>query len=138
MDETKDGVYAQSAAIPYMLEDRTPLVLLITSRRGKHWIVPKGIIETWQTPPEAAMEEAYEEAGVRGKLVGGAVGEYEYEKWGGTCRVKVFLMRVKEVFDDWPEADFRDREWVNIKEALKLVDNPDLRKLIKSSATLMK
>jgi 8-oxo-dGTP pyrophosphatase MutT (NUDIX family) len=129
-DET-DDVFAQSAAIPFVLKNRTPRLLLITSRKRKRWIVPKGIVEHWQTPEEAAREEAWEEAGVRGRIVGGAVGTYEYGKWGGKCRVDVFLLRVEEILDEWPESDYRDRKWVDKDEALQLVDNLELRRLIR-------
>ena len=70
MNESSDVVIPQSAVIPFRVEDGSPSVLLITSRRRKRWGVPKGLIEEWQTPRDAALEEAYEEAGVRGDLVG--------------------------------------------------------------------
>lgn len=138
MNDIPDLVYPQSAAIPYRLEDRSPSVLLITTRRRKRWIVPKGIVEEWQSPREAAVEEAYEEAGVRGTLLDDVVGVYEYEKWGGTCRVEVFLLRVEEVLSAWPEADFRDRQWVDLERALALVDNDGLSRVLERSAALMK
>jgi 8-oxo-dGTP pyrophosphatase MutT (NUDIX family) len=130
MKDQTGAVFAQSAAIPYRIKRKTPRILLIRNRSNKRWIVPKGIIEDWQSPEEAAAEEAYEEAGVRGEIIGNAIGSYEYQKWGGTCHVDVFLLRVKDELDDWPEADFRPRKWVDIDKALELVDNGDLCRLI--------
>ena len=130
MKDHTGAVFAQSAAIPFRIEEKTPRILLIRNRSNKRWIVPKGIIEDWQSPEEAAAEEAYEEAGVRGTIIGGAVGSYEYPKWGGTCRIDVFLLRVENELADWPEADFRRRRWVGVDEAMELVDNGDLRRLI--------
>jgi 8-oxo-dGTP pyrophosphatase MutT (NUDIX family) len=138
MNEIPDVVYPQAAAIPYRIEDHSTRVLLITSRRRKHWIVPKGIIEEWQSPREAAEAEAFEEAGIRGTVEADPVGEYEYEKWGGTCRVELFLLRVEEELPDWPESDFRERRWVGIDEALDLVDNDDLCLLIERAAGRMR
>jgi len=138
MNDSPDVVFAQSAAIPYRIKNGSPRVLLITSRRRKRWIVPKGIIEEWQSPQEAAADESYEEAGVRGSVVVDPVGKYEYEKWGGTCRVEVFLLRVEEVLPDWPESDFRERRWVNVKEALELVNNDELCRVLRRAASLMK
>lgn len=138
MNDSPDVVFAQSAAIPYRIKNGSPRVLLITSRRRRRWIFPKGIIEEWQSPQEAAADESYEEAGVRGSVVGDSVGRYEYEKWGGTCRVEVFLLRVEEVLPDWPESDFRERKWVGIEEALELVDNDGLGRVLRRAAGLMK
>ncbi len=137
MNDTPDVVFPQSAVIPFRIEDWAPRVLLITSRHRRRWIVPKGVVEERQTPEETALEEAFEEAGIRGSLVGDAVGVYEYEKWGGTCRVEVFLMRVDEVLANWPEAGFRERIWVGIDEALHLVDNDELCQLMQRAAGLM-
>lgn len=137
MNESSDVVFPQSAAIPFRVENGKPTVLLITTRRNKKWIVPKGLIEEWQSPRDAALEEAYEEAGVRGELVGDPVGFFEYEKWGGICHVEVFLMRVAEIFSDWPEADIRDRMWVSAEEAVKIVENADLRRLIQQAVARM-
>jgi 8-oxo-dGTP pyrophosphatase MutT (NUDIX family) len=120
MTDHTGAVFAQSAAIPFRIKRKAPLILLIRNRSNKRWIIPKGIIEEWQSPEEAAVEE----------VVGNAIGSYEYQKWGGTCHVDVFLLRVKNELDDWPEADFRLRKWVSIDKAMELVDDGDLRRLI--------
>jgi 8-oxo-dGTP pyrophosphatase MutT (NUDIX family) len=138
MNPVSDNGCSQSAAIPFRIEKKAPRVLLITSRRSGRWIVPKGIVEEWQSSKEAALQEAFEEAGVRGTIVGSAVGSYEYEKWGGVCKVKVFLMRVEETLSEWPESDLRDRKWFGIDQALKKVDSRDLRRLIEVASGAMK
>ena len=58
--------FSQSAVIPYRLSKNGLEILLITSLKRKHWIVPKGYIEFNLTPFESAKKEAYEEAGVLG------------------------------------------------------------------------
>jgi 8-oxo-dGTP pyrophosphatase MutT (NUDIX family) len=132
-DEAKI-VYEQAAAIPFRIAKGKAKILLITSNRRKHWIVPKGVIEDWQSAKEAAQEEAYEEAGVQGKIIGGKIGNYEYAKWGGTCRVDVFLLRVDDELKEWPESEFRERRWADISQALEMIDNQDLSRLIQSAA----
>ncbi|UCH85416.1 MAG: NUDIX hydrolase [Candidatus Latescibacterota bacterium] len=135
MEEHTGAVHAQSAAIPYRIEGNDLRILLIRNRSDKRWIVPKGIIESWQTPEDAALEEAYEEAGVRGTITGGSVGTYEYRKWGGICQVNVFLLRVENELATWPESDFRRRRWFTVETALEIVDNEGLRRLIARAAT---
>lgn len=122
--------YAQSAVIPFRFSDTGHLrILLITSNRGK-WIVPKGLVEPDLSPEESAAQEAFEEAGVRGRVLPGAIGRYQYEKWGGTCDVTLFLMEVGEELKRWPEMAWRDRRWVEVSEALGLVNHTELREVI--------
>jgi 8-oxo-dGTP pyrophosphatase MutT (NUDIX family) len=134
MNNDYDWMYNQSGVIPIRFREGSLEILLITSRRKKHWVIPKGIIEGELSPQESALEEAYEEAGIRGKVDPDPIGDYQYRKWGGTCTVKVFVMRVEEELETWPEDYFRERRWVDPTTAQALVDNPDLVKLIKAAA----
>jgi hypothetical protein len=77
----------------------------------------------------SATKEAYEEAGISGKVSKQRIGRFTYEKWGGRCLVTVYLMKVKKELDRWPEMD-RKRKWVNISKAQKMVDEKKLRKII--------
>jgi 8-oxo-dGTP pyrophosphatase MutT (NUDIX family) len=122
--------YNQSAVIPYRIVHAETEILLITSRRRKRWIIPKGVIDPGTSAGESAAKEAYEEAGIRGRLSDAAVGEYRYEKWGGICTVKVFLLEVQSVLDTWPEASTRQRQWLTATDAARLVKEPELQSLI--------
>lgn len=51
-------------------------VLLITSRNGRGWVVPKGGWELDETLEAAAARETLEEAGVRGRLEDQPVGAF--------------------------------------------------------------
>jgi phosphohistidine phosphatase len=123
--------YRQSGVIPVRRVGGRVEVLLVTSRGGKRWIVPKGVIERDLTPAQSAAKEAWEEAGVRGTLCPRSIGTYQYEKWGGTCTVEVFLMAVEETADEWPEPH-RLRRWVGVDEAAEALAEPDLRALVRS------
>jgi 8-oxo-dGTP pyrophosphatase MutT (NUDIX family) len=130
MNDT-DWIYNQSGVVPFRSEKGKAQILLITSRSRKRWVIPKGIIEPDLSPQESAQKEAYEEAGVSGKICGEAVGTYTYDKWGGTCTVKVFLLEVEKTLEDWPESYFRTREWMSVEEAVKRVDETDLKEIIR-------
>lgn len=117
----------QSAVLPYRLRKGRVRILLITNRSGRRWIIPKGLIDEGETAVESGAREAYEEAGIRGKPDPKALGTYTYRKWGGVCEVAVYAMRVDEVLEVWPEADFRKRSWVKPSEAAKLLKNKDLQ-----------
>ena len=123
--------YNQSAVIPYRRTKSGIEILLVTSRGGKRWIIPKGIIDPGTTALESARKEAYGEAGVSGPVGSTALGKYQYEKWGGTCTVKVFPMEVDSELDTWPEDSTRRRKWMSVKEVKKAIEEPDLNKLIR-------
>ncbi|MBN2012578.1 NUDIX hydrolase [candidate division KSB1 bacterium] len=123
--------FKQSGVVPVRRRKKKLQVLVITTRRGKKWGVPKGIIEADLTPQQSAAKEAFEEAGIRGVVHNDAIGEYMYEKWGGTCHVKLYMMQVNEEVKKWPEA-FRKRKWVSFDKATKLVENDSLKILLQN------
>lgn len=125
-------MYNQSGVVPFRRGKDGVQILLITSRRRKRWVIPKGIIESDLSPQESAQKEAFEEAGISGKIINKTLGKYTYKKWGGTCTVQVFLLEVEEILEDWPEAFFRTREWISVEEASKRVAEKELKKIIQT------
>ncbi|MBM4171660.1 MAG: NUDIX hydrolase [Ignavibacteria bacterium] len=123
--------YSQSAVIPYKFINGTLQILLIKSRSGK-WIIPKGIIEDGLTPQESARREAIEEAGVNGKVSDKLFGEYQYEKWGGICIVKIFAMNVEEEYEIWQEDYFRIRKWFLIDKAITKVSERKISEILEN------
>jgi 8-oxo-dGTP pyrophosphatase MutT (NUDIX family) len=117
----------QAAAIPV----RDNRVCLVTSSSGRRWVVPKGQIDPGHTAGEAALVEAWEEAGLVGALDSEPLGTYAYEKLGRELHVLVFRMIVTEVRDEWPERHLRTREWVTLDEALERIEEPGLRDLLR-------
>lgn len=128
-----DYVWKQAATIAYRVRKGKLEIALVTSSGGKRWVLPKGCIDPGERACEAAARETLEEAGLRGKVERRPVGTYSYEKWGGTCEVEVFLMRVSEVLDRWPEFGLREREWFSIKEAVTQFRESDLRRLVRDA-----
>jgi 8-oxo-dGTP pyrophosphatase MutT (NUDIX family) len=117
----------QAAAIPLW----AGRVCLITSRRGKHWVIPKGCQEPDRTPGQTALQEAWEEAGLVGFLEEQPVGSYRYTKSGELYHVTVFLMHVTEMAKNWPEVNLRQRIWVAEDKAHKRVEPDGLRDLMR-------
>src|SRR5438445_7797453 len=112
----------QAAALPL----KSGRICLVTSSNGKRWIIPKGAIEPGQSAGETALQEAWEEAGLVGTLKAEPVGSYLYEKCGRSCHVTVFLMRVTEVAQEYPERDLRERTWVSFAGAMDRIEDPVL------------
>ena len=123
--------FTQSAVLPYRFVDGKPEFMVIASRRGTRWVIPKGVKEPELSLRDSADKEALEEAGIRGVVDQEAIGDYDYAKWGGVCHVAVFPMAVSEsVPEDAWEESHRERRWVGPKEARRLLDEPALRKLV--------
>jgi 8-oxo-dGTP pyrophosphatase MutT (NUDIX family) len=124
-------VIPQAGAIPFRRHDGRVEFCLITSSKGKRWGFPKGLIDPGDTYVETALTEADEEAGLHGKIIGEPIGEYTYEKWDSLLSVKVVIMHVTHAADTWDEASIRERRWVSLKEANRLLTQPRLVELLK-------
>ena len=123
--------YRQSSVIPYRRNRGALEILIVSSSKQKHWVVPKGIQEPGTTPQESAAIEAREEAGIEGEVGAQPLGSYRYQKWGAECRVEVYPMRVSRVIpeQEWEERH-RGRRWVSIDKAGKLLRQSELKPLL--------
>jgi uncharacterized protein Yka (UPF0111/DUF47 family)/8-oxo-dGTP pyrophosphatase MutT (NUDIX family) len=111
-------------------------VMLITSRETRRWVVPKGNRIRGLTLHEAAAQEAYEEAGIHGIPCPTALGAFRYVKRrrNGTEKamiVDLFPIKFVHQAREWPEKNERRTEWFALAEAAGMVDEPDLRALIR-------
>ncbi|QPM88969.1 NUDIX hydrolase [Pseudooceanicola algae] len=130
------GSHAQYAALTYRMVKDRPEILLITSRGTGRWILPKGWPMKNRSPANAALREAYEEAGVSGRVSDEALGTYGYDKMlddGAAlpCRCVVYPVEVDHLKRQFPEAGQRRRKWVSRKKAARLVDEPELAQLLR-------
>jgi 8-oxo-dGTP pyrophosphatase MutT (NUDIX family) len=113
---------ARQAAVVAIRRGHHDIEVCLIRRKGSgKWAIPKGFIDRGDTPEQAALNEALEEAGIKGELLGGAVGTYEYEKWSATLTVAVYVMEVLEEQADWKEMTFRERNWRPVEEASVLL-----------------
>lgn len=129
--------YRQSGVIAYREKDGELEILLITSRKRKRWIIPKGIVERDLSPADSAAKEAMEEAGIEGIVSANPIGEYQYPKWDGICTVSVYLLRVTTVHKNWPERSVRKRKWLRLEKAKELVREEKLKVLIEQVPDLI-
>jgi 8-oxo-dGTP pyrophosphatase MutT (NUDIX family) len=125
----------QIAALPYRKTAAGEIeVLLITSRESGRFIIPKGWPMKGLRDPDAAAKEAYEEAGVTGKIERKPLGTYSYwkrlERSVAFLRVTVYPLEVRKQRSNWPEKGSRRLGWLKQKDAATLVDVPGLITLI--------
>ncbi len=128
---------AQFAALPWRIAHNAIEVLMITSRISRHWLIPKGWPMRGKSDAEAAAEEAFEEAGIRGDVSSHAIGSYSYDKLRPDaepvpCVVNVYPLRVESELGEWKEAARRKRRWMALDEAATLAFEPGLAHLLAS------
>jgi len=109
-------------------------VLLMTSRDTGRWVIPKGWPMTRKCAHEVAMQEAFEEAGVRGVVEPETLGAYTYPKVlrdgvQVVCKVQVYALEVTNMMKNFKEKGERRIEWVSFDEAAGRVREPELRHL---------
>jgi 8-oxo-dGTP pyrophosphatase MutT (NUDIX family) len=136
MAKHKSRGTTQFAALPWRLsEGGTRQIMLLTSRETQRWVIPKGWPMKGRKPAEAAAQEAYEEAGLIGHIVGKRpIGNFHYPKrlpkGEVLCQVWVFLFRVEKQLDEWREKSQRETKWFDAEEAAELVEEGGLAEII--------
>lgn len=126
---------SQIAAMPIRHRaDGTREILLVTSRTTRRWIVPKGWPMKGVKDRDAAAREAYEEAGVTGRISQKPAARYIYWKrlkdHFTLCEVKLYLLDVQHQLDNWAEKKQRLSGWFTLRDAADLVDEPHLASAI--------
>jgi 8-oxo-dGTP pyrophosphatase MutT (NUDIX family) len=111
--------------------------LLVTSRETGRFIVPKGWPMKGKSDAEAAAEEAEQEAGVRGRIGSRPIGQYRYWKRLKDAfvpmTVTVFVLDVEAEIEEFRESAQRIRGWVEPNQAELLIDEPELKTLIREA-----
>ena len=116
-------------------------IMLVTSRETGRWVIPKGWPMGDKPSHEVAAQEAYEEAGVRGRVQQQPLGHFIYQKrlrngLDVETRVQVYTLEVSALEDDFPECKERNRVFLRPREAAELVKEPGLKRMIRSFGNL--
>ncbi len=133
----KDSARTQFAALCWRMKRGRLQILLVTSRRRKRWIVPKGWPIEGKTPAECAATEAWEEAGALGEASNACVGVYSHARLREDeamlpCLVMLYPVKIRTLKAKFPERQERRRKWVSVGKACQLVDELALQRLIRS------
>lgn len=112
-------------------------VLLITSRERGRWIIPKGWPMKGKSDSATALQEAWEEAGVKkARPAQTAIGRFHYTKKLSTgalapCRAVVYPIEVLSQESVFPEVRQRQQKWLPPEDAAELVDDDGLRSILR-------
>jgi 8-oxo-dGTP pyrophosphatase MutT (NUDIX family) len=105
-------------------------VLLVTARyNDQEWVFPKGHVEPGESPEEAALREAREEAGVVGRVLGPAE-TLEFTFGGDDVRVQFMLVAHER---DAPADENRQLAWLSFDDALERLSFEDSRRLLRAA-----
>jgi uncharacterized protein len=130
----------QYGVLPYRVDGEGGLeVLLITSKERRRWVIPKGNPIPFFLNYESAAREAFEEAGVEGRIATVPAGTYRYAKRrrssaDAAAIVTVYPLLVTREAADWPERRERERRWFATASAADAVEEPELQALIRGFA----
>ena len=115
----------QVAAVCYRLRSGAVEFLLVQTRGSKRWTFPKGSAEPGLTHAQAAAIEAFEEAGVHGRIEEAAFIQYSCRKVKGTrcftgstaksTVVSAHLCEVRRLCS--PKESNRNRTWFSVEDA---------------------
>jgi 8-oxo-dGTP pyrophosphatase MutT (NUDIX family) len=134
----KKRTRVQYAALPYRRRGNSRTeVMLVTSRETGRWIIPKGWPKRRKKPCASAAREAFEEAGVVGRVGKSPIGSYSYKKRLKrgevvVCQVDVFPLEVKRLKKSWPERSEREVQWFSRTAAAETVSEPMLGDIIRN------
>lgn len=124
-----------AGGVVFKTEGDSVFVLLISTRAGEVWALPKGLIEKGEAAEEAAIREIEEETGIRGEIVD-ELGEVSYwfrlkdEKYFKT--VKYYLVKYLEGSIN-PDFEVDSAEWFKIDEALKRLTYKSDREILEKA-----
>ncbi len=106
------------AAVCYRVRPSGVQFLLVQTRRGR-WTFPKGSVEPGLTHAQAAALEAFEEAGVHGRIQETAFTHYIQHKGGdgSVHRIKVNAHLCEVLRLEAPAERGRNRTWFDVAEA---------------------
>lgn len=123
------------AVVPVVMNKARLKVYLITSREKRKWIIPTGKLEKKLSNRQVAALEAFEEAGILGKLDKHFREQVLLQSPSGKHKRKttIFLLYVKRILKCWPEIHDRKRKLVSLKKYLESISDRKLkRKLAKN------
>lgn len=128
----------RSGAIPFRVTGSGKPEFLLIRRIGQNvWSIPKGQLSAFYTLSDTARAEAFEEAGVRGKISQEPIGSFLHLKHGrGFLRksrvveVVLFSIEVEIQADRWPEMGTRERQWFSQEDAPQFVSPGQLRDVL--------
>lgn len=101
------------AACPFLCRRGRLMVVLVTTRGGGRWVLPKGRLEDDLSRRQVAELEAFEEGGILGRAHGRPASA-TVTLGRRTLSLAVYPLEVRRLLRAWPEARDRRRRTVAV------------------------
>ena len=115
--------------IPFRGTGNENIEFLIVSTKNGDWGLPKGNLMKKLGSKGTALQEAYEEAGIIGSVIGQEVSAKIKGK-----QMAFYPMEVKNELAVWPESAWRERKWIRSNEAENYLHHPSLRSILEETS----
>lgn len=116
--------------VPFVVDDGPLKVVLIQSKDGARWLVPKGRLDKGRGKREMARIEAWEEAGVVATDRLGSPVEVPWRQGGRVLTLRLYPGKVDRLARRYPERGARSRRVVGLKKARRLIGDPALARAV--------
>jgi len=130
-----------SGGIIYRKERNKIKVVLISRNKGKVWCLPKGLVNKGEKVEDAALREAKEETGLKGKLIKklGAIDYWFFFKKTRIHKVVHFYL-IKHTGGNTKDHDFEVDEvkWFQIDDAIKIMSYKNEIEIMKKARKAIK
>lgn len=125
------GMITHAGCVAFRQSNNRTLYLVVSSSNGKHWVLPKGHIESGESQEAAALREMAEEAGVTGRIVA-ALSVQHHRKKKKEAFIQYFLVQAVG------SAEAREQRvvrWEDEHGALKLLTFEDAKAVLREAST---
>jgi 8-oxo-dGTP diphosphatase len=117
-------------------------VALVSVKGGRHWCLPKGLVDKGETPELTALREVREESGLTGKIVerlGDITYWYYIQEKNIKCRKTVHFFLMEYVEGDTADHDLEvdDAEWFPIETALNKISYRGDRGILEKASSML-
>ncbi|MGA1781761.1 MAG: NUDIX hydrolase [Candidatus Puniceispirillaceae bacterium] len=126
--------------IPFAISGDRVAIMFVTSQRRGRWILPKGNLKPDESHKKGCKREAFEEAGVKGRIMSELPMTHVVTKSSdgklSLVAVTYYPMLVSKQVDEWPEQAKRERHWALLEDAERVTDREDFQQIIKQFAAI--
>jgi len=112
--------------VPYREKEDGTIDILVVSTAKDNWILPKGNLIKRIGKKRTALREAFEEAGVLGKITDKKGETYE----GKEETLHLYPMKVKTLLAVWPEQTKRKRRWIRPEKAGRWIKRKSMQRAV--------
>lgn len=131
---------ASAGGVVYTIRNGQPLILMILDIYGQ-WTLPKGHLESGETPEQAALREIAEEVGLRGEIecdLGKTRYQHKINSLVMDKTVRYYLVRAADTKLRLAAGEVRDAKWVPLEKAVEASGYANNRPVIEKAIDLLR